>query len=179
MYTTEKSANWKKRNVCAETNIQHVWSTIRSKILNSSCFLSCSKRFPCKSFSVYIVYAGRRGKVQSYEIYRKSLQTTCQNDKWWMSSEVLYRVALVRPDISENISPSFVTVTAMKTSQKTVFFCNTQYPSIGRLINKDSMVTTVESYHPEDGGTYVLQMLGLTTATWCNIPQDIHHCYHH
>jgi hypothetical protein len=43
---------------------------------------------------------------------------------------------------------------------------------MGRLINNDSMVTTVESYHPEDGGDMFAETSVLTRATWYNIPEE-------
>jgi hypothetical protein len=35
----------------------------------------------------------------------------------------------------------------------------------------------VESYHPEDGDDMFYKTLDLTTATRCNTPEDIRHCY--
>jgi hypothetical protein len=37
--------------------------------------------------------------------------------------------------------------------------------------------TIVESYRPESGGDMVSETSGVTTATRCNTPEDIRHCY--
>jgi hypothetical protein len=102
-----------------------------------------------------------------------------------MPSGTLYGVALFRTDILENVtlkmeaicSPNcrfelvlhgtksqkaFIIDTAMKASQRTVFFDHIYYPSVVRLINSDSTVTElwncITPKNPEDGGNMLSKM---------------------
>jgi hypothetical protein len=75
-----------------------------------------------------------------------------------------FLVAVVRTDVSDNISPPYsqqisAIDTAMRTSQKTVFFHPTEYPSKERLTRSESMVTPLWrpiSLRTPEEGSYML-----------------------
>jgi hypothetical protein len=66
-----------------------------------------------------------------------------------MSSGTLYRVALVKTDVSENVSPPSSGLLRVIGFHSCVFD-HKQYPSMETLINSDSTVTTAESYDPKE-----------------------------
>jgi hypothetical protein len=66
----------------------------------------------------------------------------------------------------------------MKASQKTVFLDHKLYPSMERLINRDSTLTQlripITLRNPEDGGDMLSEMLVLTRGTLYKVPEGIY-----
>lgn len=95
MYTLQKSASWRQRNICAENNAHHarLITICQEMVTNVKSFTTTvpashlvHRGWTCKSLTIYIAYAGRHGKVQSYEMYKKSLQTTCLTVQCWYNN---------------------------------------------------------------------------------------------
>jgi hypothetical protein len=66
---------------------------------------------------------------------------------------MLRRVTVVRTKEPHGVTSqktSFFIVTAVKTSQKAVFFGPTWYYCVEKIINSYSTATAVESYHPKE-----------------------------
>jgi hypothetical protein len=68
--------------------------------------------------------------------------------------------------------------TAVKTSQRTVFFDHELYPSVERLSNSDSTVTQpwnpITLRNPEDGDDTFSETLVQTRPTWYKVPEGIY-----
>jgi hypothetical protein len=102
-----------------------------------------------------------------------------------MSSGLSRRVALVGHDVSENIASIFrvlglhncVTFEPWRHPRKRNSSALYRVPLWETNQQRLNGNTTVESYHPEDGGDMFSETSGLTRTTRLNTPEDIHHYY--
>jgi hypothetical protein len=68
VYTIQKSASWRQRNICAENNTHHPWliTICQEMVTNIQYFTTVvpashliHRGWPCRSLTIYTVYAGR------------------------------------------------------------------------------------------------------------------------
>jgi hypothetical protein len=98
----------------------------------------------------------RRNTISINKWVKESVhRQQCNLIRTMTSSGMLYHVALVRTDVSEELSASFIRVTR-----------------IGELGTKLAVTSNRRTLHPDEGGAKFLRNVGFTRATRRNIPED-------
>jgi hypothetical protein len=81
-----------------------------------------------------------------------------------VSSGMLRHVALVRTDVSEELSASFIRVTRIGELETTLAVTSNQRTlqrnSLRRLLVRASVLSSSDSFHPDEGGAKFLRNVG-------------------